>query len=262
MLIPLIIEPDPYDADCAVLWIDGQVGGQPARFILDSGATRSRVTISGEDRSPLQMGTASAVFGPEQSGRAVVREIRLGAVTAKHLEVDVISPPHSQPGLLGVDFLSSHSLLLDLDRSALGIDEQPPDGLAWQTLRRGEHGHPQIQLDWHEVSGRAAWDSGAGMTIASQTFVTANPHLFTPAGETTGTDANGRRLQTPTYTVAPCELGGIQLRPHRIAVIDLAKAGANDIDLIVGYTTISQANWCIDFPLHQWACWPRNSDAG
>lgn len=258
MFTALAIEPDPDDADCAVLWIDGHVGGRPARFVLDSGAARSRVVTSG-DPILAATGTASGVFGQAHTVRVVIPEIRVGEVTAKRLEVDVVMPPNAQPNLLGVDFLGSHSLLLDLDRSLVGIDEQPPEGLAWQALRRGERGHPQLPLNWHEVSACAVWDSGAGMTIASQSFVTAHPHLFTPAGVTTGTDANGRRLQTSTYTMAPYHLGGTHFRPHRIAVIDLVEIGADDIDIILGYTAIDQANWYIDFPEQRWACWPRST---
>lgn len=262
MLAPLIIEPDPDDRDCAVMKIDGQVEGRPVRFILDSGASRSRIVTGVDASSTLRHGTSTGLFGRADTRRGIASEIRVGTVTATGLEVDVVGQRESQPSLLGVDVLGSYSLLLDLDRSTVGFDEQPPYGLAWQTLRIGEHGHPNIELDWHEVTGRAVLDTAAGMTVASEAFVTAHPTLFTPAGVASGTDANAHRRQTPTYLMAPCTVGGLRLGPHRVAMIDLAGVGATDTDLIVGYTTIGQANWCIDFPRHRWACWPRSLDSG
>jgi hypothetical protein len=39
--MPLIIEPDLDDPDCAEVLVDGTVAGRPYRFLLDTGAART-----------------------------------------------------------------------------------------------------------------------------------------------------------------------------------------------------------------------------
>ena len=41
--VPLIVEPDPDDPDCAAVMVDGTIAGRPYRFILDTGAARTQV---------------------------------------------------------------------------------------------------------------------------------------------------------------------------------------------------------------------------
>ncbi len=42
-LIPLTIEPDRDDPDCAETLVDGTIGGRPSRFILDTGAALTQI---------------------------------------------------------------------------------------------------------------------------------------------------------------------------------------------------------------------------
>ena len=47
-----------------------------------------------------------------------------------------------------------------------------------------------------------------------------------------------------------------QFARHRVAVVDLSQANATldqPMDLILGYTTLRQANWRFDFPAKRWA---------
>lgn len=261
MLVPLVVEPDPDDADCAVLCVDGEIAGRACRFILDTGAARSQVVADGNTLRPAQAqpGVATGVFGSSPTSTAVVPEVRVGAVVAVDLEVHLVTPDHPLPrNLLGLDVLSSHSLALDFDRGTVTFDEPAPERAVPQPLQLGDHSHPHVDVRWGDVTGRAVWDTGAGMTIVSTDFWRAHPELFTWTGTTTGTDANGQQQETPTYVVHGCDIAGLPFRSHPIAVVDLAQMGATGIDLILGYTTMCQANWHVDFPRRTWACWPRN----
>lgn len=253
--IPLIIEPDPDDSDSVILCVDGEFLGRSSRFILDTGAARSQVVVD-EHASALmqrQSGTSTGVFGSVQSSVLVLPELRVGAAIASDLEVDVVSPTHPCPrNLLGMDVLKFHSLELDLDQGLITLDEPEPRNERLP-LQVSAHSHPLVEVHWGDTVARAIWDTGAGMTIVSQDFWTAHTGLFTPAGTTIGTDANGRQQPTPTFITQRCDIGGHQFEPHRVAIVDLSQMGATGIDLIVGYTTIRQAHWYFNFPARIWA---------
>jgi len=256
MLVPLIVEPDPDDPDCATLCVDGQAAGRPTRFVLDTGATRTQLTPAEPPAGAARSGVTNGVFEQSDTARAVIPELRVGDVTVSNLDVDVVTGPQSR-SLLGLDFLAGRSLLLDVDRRMVGIDEPPRGAPHWHALGRSGQGHPVIDVRWPNATARAVWDTAAGMTIASDAFVHAHPELFTPVGVSVGTDATGHRQETPTYLVAPCEIGSVPFVSHRAAAVDLAGAGAGQVDLIAGFTTFSQAIWYVDFADDRWATWPR-----
>jgi hypothetical protein len=41
--LPLIIEADPEDPDCASVLVDGTIAGRPYRFVLDTGTARTKI---------------------------------------------------------------------------------------------------------------------------------------------------------------------------------------------------------------------------
>lgn len=58
-------------------------------------------------------------------------------------------------------------------------------------------------------------------------------------------------METPTFIVSEMTIGGVRFSPPRVAAVDLAPANATlarPMDLILGFTTLVQANWHFDFP--------------
>lgn len=126
MLVPLLIEPDPEDVDCATLCVDGHVDGRAARFVLDTGAARSQIVANNGVPIPLSSagGTSTGVFGASSFGTTVVSELRVGSTKASNLTVDVVGAVGPRPRhLLGLDFLGSHSLTVNFDE---GLSTQLP----------------------------------------------------------------------------------------------------------------------------------------
>lgn len=80
--------------------------------------------------------------------------------------------------------------------------------------------------------------------------------MFDEAGTSLGTDGNGVHVEMPTFLMAEVEIGGELFARHKVAVVDLSQANATldrPMDLILGYTTLNQANWLFDFPAKRWS---------
>ena len=70
-----------------------------------------------------------------------------------------------------------------------------------------------------------------------------------------GTDATGATLETPVVLMAEAVIGGRSFGRHQAAVVDLSHANSTielPMDLILGYPTLRQADWLLDFPAARW----------
>jgi hypothetical protein len=89
-----------------------------------------------------------------------------------------------------------------------------------------------------------------------QSFLLSNPGPFTAAGTSAGTDSTGAQAQADTFLMAGAHIGGAAFAPHRVASVDLSRVGsspAESMDLILGYPTLRQASWLLDFPARRWS---------
>lgn len=105
-------------------------------------------------------------------------------------------------------------------------------------------------------AGRAVWDSGAGLTVIDETFLSSWRHLCEELGSSSGTDVTGQSRRTPLVLLPELSIGGRTFAPSKAAVVDLAVLNASlerPMDLIIGYPLFSQAEWLFDFPNDAWA---------
>jgi hypothetical protein len=256
--MPLIIEPDLDDPDCAEVLVDGTVAGRPYRFLLDTGAARTQLVA---DEYTAGLGShaqhsSSGVFAASTNPLVVVPALAVGPLAATTLEVERVDA--GQPGarnLLGMDVLRHYCCRFRFDRNTLGLERSPAAG-ADRALQTGPAGHPYVNVGWPDVTGRAQWDSGAGITIVDQAFQLNHPELFEKAGRSAGTDSTGAQADGPTVLMAEPLIGGALFARHKVAVVDLSRVNATldiPMDLILGYPTLRQANWLFDFPAGRWA---------
>ncbi|MGI8880076.1 MAG: retropepsin-like aspartic protease [Jatrophihabitans sp.] len=253
--VPLIVEPDPDDPGCAMVLVDGTVAGHPYRFMLDTGAPRTQIEFDdftaelpshGEDRS-------AGVFAASTDDLVTLPDVSVGTVTAADLEVSRADPTHiDAQNLLGMDVLGTICCAFDFEADELLLTPSGslPDG---RLLSRSPRGHAFVEVQWQQVSARACWDSGAGITLVDAAFFADHHDFFTVLGSSTGTDATGARAETPTYLMTGATIGEVMFAAHLVAVVDLPQtAGMPRMDLILGYPTLSQANWVFDFPANRW----------
>lgn len=122
-----------------------------------------------------------------------------------------------------------------------------------------EVGHAYLDVVMGSVTASAVWDTGAGITVVDTSLIAQHPELFDEVEPTRGIDGVGQTQQTPTYIMGPVSIAGVSFEAQKIAAVDLTAANARlarPMDLILGYPTLRQATWFMDFPRHQWALSP------
>ena len=258
--IPLIIEAEPDDPDCATVMVDGTVAGRPYRFILDTGAARTQLEADDYTSTlePMPGESSSGVFASRSDPVVTVTDVAVGPIRVATLDVACVTPAPSRPGnLLGMDVLQRYRCLFRLEAAVLDV-EPPADDQAGRDLRMDSRGHVYVDVSWPgwpDVTAQACWDTGAGITIVNRDFWLAHPLLFEEAGTSTGTDATGATLETPVVLLAEAVIGGRPFGEHHAAVVDLSRANSAielPMDLILGYPTLRQADWLFDFPARRW----------
>lgn len=265
--IPLLVEPDADDPECAEIRVDGAVAGRGYRFTLDTGAASTQL-LADEFTVGLSsegVRTSKGVFAARVNSAVTLPEVSVGSTSPVTLKTATLTPA-SQPGarnLLGMDFLSRYRCHFLFDQRLLLLGPPGP-GAAIRTLFLDEVSHPYVDAAWGDVEAACVWDSGAGITVIDHGFLNRHQDLFTPAGVSVGTDATGAQVATPTYLAAAASIGGGSFAPHRVAAVDLSAANEGlerPMDVLLGWTTLRQANWVFDFPGRKWSV-TRHSPPG
>lgn len=257
--LPLHIEPDPDDPECASLFVDGTVDGRPYRFLLDTGAAQSRVSADAYTATLTVAGETSSngAFNATMTDELVaLQALTVGPIEKPGLVV-VRTPGAGRPSLVGMDVLGDMALVLDFDRPEVRFAPSGSLPTSWP-LRRSPRGHPFLDLDFGAVTGNACWDTGAGITVVHTDFVAANGSLFAAAGSSVGEDSTGRKQETPMYSMAAASVGGITLAAHTVAAVPLPQDPMR-MDIVLGYPALRQFNWVMDFPRNRWGASRRPS---
>lgn len=255
--VPLIVEVDAKDPQCAMVSVDGLVADRAYRFVLDTGASRTQVVAdefidalatTGEHRS-------HGVFSHQHARTVLLEDVVVGPIRRASLEASVASgSDESVHGLIGMDLLQNHRLHFVFDRGVLVVDETPVD-VDLQTLEVDDGCHLYLEATWPNAAATCVWDSGAGMTVIDQKFWSDHEDLFGVVGTSTGTDATGVQEAAPTFEISTMLIGRRRFAPHHVAVVDLSAANsslAKPMDIILGYPTLRQANWYFDVPQRLW----------
>jgi predicted aspartyl protease len=252
--IPLIIAPDPADPDCATVMVDGTVAGRPYRFILDTGAVRTQIEADAYTSTlPALAGeVSSSVFGARADPVVTVTDVVVGPLHAPALDVTRVN---LRRNVLGLDMLYRYGCLLRLSAGVLEVGV-PAARQAGHILHTASTGHVYVDVCWPGIVARGCLDTGSGITVVNRDFWLAYPSLFEQVGVSVSTDATGTTLKTPVVLIAEAVIGGRQFGRHEAAVVDLSHANAAlgvPMDVILGYPTLRQADWLLDFPNGRWA---------
>jgi hypothetical protein len=257
--LKLIIEPDNDEAEAAAVYVDGSIDGRPYRFLLDTGAARSSVIFDEYTSTLSSVGknASSSVFTASSKDLITIHRLEVGPITKTELTLTrAMAGPGSQ-NLIGMDVLQDFCchFLFDEHRVWVGADCLPEASHPTEELLVDEKFHPYVPLHFEAVQASAVWDTGASLTVVDIHFINRHRAFFEDAGTSMGTDAVGTQIETPMFRMSSCQIGGYLFPPHRVAGVDLSPMNATLImpmDLIIGYSTYSRANWLFDFPRKRW----------
>jgi hypothetical protein len=257
----LIIKPDEDEPDGAEVYVDGTIGTNPYRFLLDTGAGRSSVifdaytaTFSGTEKHH-----SSGVFAKHSEDLITIPNLDVGPISKADVTLTRTAEGNTMVrSLIGMDLLHDLRLhfLFDENRVVVDNDYQFGSEDPVQDLFLDKAYHPYVDVQFGPLTAKSVWDTGASITIADSTFISHHPSLFREVGSSSGIDSTGATVQTPMYLMAECQIGGSFFPPVRVAAVDLSGANATlevPMNLILGYSTMSKANWLFDFPNRKWA---------
>jgi predicted aspartyl protease len=256
--IPMLVQGDPDDPDCADVTVPGSIAGRSCWFRLDTGAARTQVLADGDlaDLVPVRSESSAGAFGQAASFQVVtVTDLAVGDLVIPEVDVTRVAPGPGQQYLLGMDVLGRYRCRFRFDTGLLELAESATAG-ADLDLTVDDRGHPYVELSWDGVSASACFDTGGGITAVDKRFRDRHLELFTPAGSSSGLDSTGASFSVPTFMLAGPLIGGVRFPPARVAVLDLAPINTElefPMDLILGAPTIRHANWLFDFPARRWA---------
>jgi hypothetical protein len=257
----VMIEPDEEDPDAAEVLVDGTIGGRQYRFLLDTGAARTSVALDDYTAgfSSAEKSHSSGVFANSSDDLITVPSIEVGPISKKDFTVVRVKDrgPHVS-NLIGMDFLKDSRCHFRFDERRVSVDADDDlshgDGL--QELVLDTKSHPYVAVGCGTSNAMAVWDTGAGITIVDTNFIKRVPAFFREVGESTGRDSTGAEMETPMFIMSTTMIGGAAFAPHKVAGVDLSHVNSTveiPMDLILGFSTLSQANWLFDFPRKRWA---------
>ena len=253
--LPLIIEPDSDVSDFAAVQVDAVVAGRTYRMMLDTGAAVTQL-VADEYLTSLPVvseDTSAGAFGRKVTYPVVrIPDLAIGDLQVGALEVTC--GPKLLGSMVGMDVLGRRRCHLRLEANILELDALPDHVLA-QTLATDSRRHASIELSWPGITARALVDSGSPPTLVNKEFRHNYPELFTQIGMTSGGDASGDHTDTPVLLMHGPVIGGHRFTAHKVVAVDLSGInGATEYpsDLILGYSTLRQADWLFDFPGGKW----------
>jgi hypothetical protein len=150
--------------------------------------------------------------------------------------------------ILGLDILGNFSLYFDFKNNVINA-EDILEGKNKNELILSKVKHPHMSVSLESVKGTVLWDSGASITIVGKHFINKYPFLFEQVGSTTGMDSNAYIQETNLLVMNEMNIDGRKFSKVVVAEVDMGFINNNssiNVDMILGYPTISQYNWLID----------------
>ncbi|MHA1745091.1 MAG: hypothetical protein ACTSWW_03760, partial [Promethearchaeota archaeon] len=230
------------------------------RFLLDTGAAKTHIQIDTYTASfeSIQSSNSAGVFMHSNYDLITVPSIEVGSIVKKN--VTIARYTENNPNLrnlIGMDFLKDFQchFFFDEHRVVINAPEASPITEPCLELFLGKKFHPYVPIHFGEVECSAVWDTGAGITVVDTGFIKTHPELFRKKGISVGTDSSGAQMETPMYTMMACKIGNKQFPSHSVAGVNLSHVNSTTevpMDMILGYSTLSIANWLFDFPRRKW----------
>lgn len=258
--IDMIIKREHEGSDEALIYVDAKLNGDDHIFLFDTGAARSLLALNENTKTmkSISKSTSSGAFSTNHYDIVNVNSLNVGYIKETDVVMNrLIHNNNGSESILGLEVICKYSLLFDFTNEEIRLinfDEFEQQRL--YDLELSSKNHPYMDVLFDNIKAKALWDTGASITIVDEKFIDNNPTLFTQLGVELGTDSGGISQNTKMYLMKESNIGGMRFKSVRVASVDLSHINASasiSMDMILGFPTISQANWYIDFIEKKWA---------
>ena len=228
------LELSPHDERMAVPVMIGD--NDDYRFVIDTGAERTVISRELADR--LALGAGPRVNLVSLSGRSQVATVAIPALRfgrkrdPKQVMAPALSYRHlGASGLLGVDLLEGHKVLIDVDRRTMQVRPSRRSSRAMmgrtnanEILVRAASRLGQLivtDADYRGTRIRVVIDTGSGMSIGNMAMRRLIGTRGTPLGRIPITSVTGQQVTAEFHQVDRFRLGGMQMTNAPMAFGDL-----------------------------------------
>jgi predicted aspartyl protease len=258
--LDLTVVPDEDEPGAAAVMVDGSIGPQPYRFLLDTGAATTTVVFDEVTANFPVTGKkdSSGVFGKSSDDLIKVPMLTVGPISNRDIQIARLPPGAKARGnLLGMDVLKDACWHFDFAAgvaSRITVSESGQER-RWEELEMDDKSHPHVRVRLERETFAAVWDTGAGVTVVDASLQEMHPECFRPAGSSSGTDSSGETMETDMWWLQGLTLGGRTFPPHKVASVDLTHVNAQikrPMHLALGFTTLILSEWWMDFSGMRW----------
>lgn len=258
--ISLLLKFDDESRQTAEVYVEGSVQKELCRFLLDTGCAKTTLTRDRHTRDLPSIGKreSSGTFGRAEYDLVELTSLSVGPMFREKWVVSRAPEGGTDRHLFGMDVMRDHCLDFAFDNNEMNIvpETDARRELADQELIMERDLIPYIPVELGGKRGNAIWDSGASITLVDMKFVQQHPNMFVSMGNEIGTDSTNTQRETPIFMMNGLVVAGRKFQPLKVAAINFSISQTkieNPLNVVLGYSTLRQANWLFDFPRRKWA---------
>lgn len=205
----------------------------PWNFIIDTGAERT--VVSRELAGVLGLASGPtlrviAMSGPSVVGSVVVPQLSVSTISRETIHAPALGARDlGAVGMLGIDALQGHQILIDFDRSVMTLKparkrDNRPAAEPGEVVVTAKSLFGQLIVTnafWHGKRISVVIDTGSPVTVGNSALlaaITRRPKLIGPMALTSAT---GGAVNTTAFAVDQLDIGGMGFRNVTVAFSDV-----------------------------------------
>ncbi|UGQ45910.1 aspartyl protease family protein [Massilia endophytica] len=238
----------------AALSVSGQINGEAADMLLDTGAEKTflvrremekrKVVMEGVPEMVRGVGGVQTVFA------AKPREVGVGPILTRNKRFPVVDSLANLnvAAVLGSDFLLQTDMELNLREGSVkffqakgcadrGLSYWDPDAMSVPLVEMQKGGRPIVEVMLNGVKGRALIDTGASRSIVKKHFAEKAGFSADKAAPPVRMAGNGIGTEANDFWSADFDsfaVGSETIRKPQLQVISLPRHGDDTHDMILG----------------------------